>query len=114
MTFEEFRESEPAKVTFTRLGVSQCLDEAADWWDLRRRVVAANADEDKYGWVVMRARKAYGVSSSGERAVLVAVLHACDFSRQADSLCKGEAWRRMESASGEWRRAMAACIAMEV
>jgi hypothetical protein len=96
---------------FRKLRLEQYLEAAQSWGSLCSLIVDYN-DPDK-GLFVDAARRCDGVCSSGERVLLHAILFATDFAWLADELTDGRAWRRMHNASGEWREAVAACIAQE-
>lgn len=114
MTFDEFKASEPARSMCRRLQVASLLDEAESWGDFRALVVHHN-DPD-VGRFVDAGRRAYGTCSSGERILVKAILYVTDFAWLADELDadeedkRGRTWRRMDSASGEFRECVAACI----
>ena len=112
MNFEWFKRSMPAKHVFRALGLEDHLDEAVSWSHLRRLIVAFNDCDE--GHFVNRARRYDGYCSSGERVLLHAILHICDFSDLADEFDEGRTWHRMTNASGEFRQAVAACVAAEV
>jgi hypothetical protein len=111
MTFAEFKACQPARAIFEKLGLTDYLEAATSWHMLRHLIVEFN-DPDK-GRFVKIAMRCDGVASSGERVLLHAVLCATDFAWLADKLTKGRAWQRMEFADSDWRKAAAACIAME-
>lgn len=48
--------------------------------------------------------------SPGELSVLAAMLHAADFSRQADALCEETTWRGLERTHGDNATAVALAI----
>lgn len=118
MTFEQFKASEPATAMFRKLGLEDILAAAPGWRSLRALIVHYN-DCDK-GHFVNLARRCDGVCSSGERIMLHAICFVTDFAWLADELGgKGHSkngvcvWQNMDRVSGEWRRAVAACIAAE-
>lgn len=98
ITFSDFT-SGPGGRICRSLGLSP-----TSWNDL---VSVAARDRD----LVDRARQRAGTASSGELAVLVAVLCACDFSWLADELGGGETWRRIERLDLDYRLAVAAVVA---
>ena len=108
MTFAEFQSSGPAQAMFRKLGLTEYLEAATSWRALRSLIVNFN-DCDKGNFVKL-VKRCDGVSSSGERVLLHAICCACDFAWLADKLTKGRSWQRMDDVSGEWRRAVAACI----
>lgn len=109
LDFDWFKASRPAKAVFRSLGVIEILDISTSWAMLRRLVIDYN-DPDK-GLFVEAARNYDGVASSGERVLLHAILYAMDFAWLADELDNGRTWQRMDRVDGEWRQAVAACIA---
>jgi hypothetical protein len=109
--FAAFKSSEPARAMFRKLGLSDLLQDASGWPSLRALVVAFNGCDQ--GRFVALARQCDGVASSGERVLLHAICYVTDFAWLADELTEGQAWRRMDRAGGEWRKAVAACIAAE-
>jgi hypothetical protein len=108
MTFTEFKAGQPAQAMFRKLGLTGYLEAANSWRALRAIIVEFN-DCDKGNFVKL-VRRCDGVASSGERILLHAICCVCDFAWLADELSAGEAWQRMDRASGEWCRAVAACI----
>ena len=117
MTFPEWQTSRPVRDMFAKLGLHDYLASAASWRMLRALIVDFN-DGDK-GNFVQLARVCDGVTSSGERVLLHAILYVTDFAWLADELAGvdkkgiGMAWRDMDRASGEHRRCVAACIGAE-
>jgi hypothetical protein len=111
MIFAEWKASQPAQAMFRKLGLSQYLEAATSWRALRSLIVDFN-DRDKGNFVKL-VRRCDGVASSGERILLHAICYVCDFAWLADELAEGKAWRNMDRVSGEWRLAVAACIAAE-
>ena len=110
--FASFKSSQPARAMFRKLGLSDYLEAATSWRSLREIIVAFN-DPDQ-GRFVDLARQCDGVASSGERVLLHAICYVTDFAWLADELTNGKAWQRMDRVGGEWRQAVAACIAAEV
>lgn len=109
MTFEEWKNGEPAQDMFRKLGLSHYLDVANSWSMLRYLIVDFN-DPDRGNFVKL-AKRCDSVCSSGERVLLHAILHATDFSWLADKLGGRKVWQDMEYVSGDHRKAVAACIA---
>ncbi len=104
LTYADFKSLTPARSICDRLGLP--LDRAVSWDHLTSY---ARAQDDFPG----RAKKLYGVASSGERALIAAIMTAVDYAAQADKLSQGRAWQRTEHCSGDHRRAMAAAVARE-
>ena len=112
MTFAEFKAGAPARAMFRKMGLQEYLEAAQSWRSLRKLIVHFNDAEE--GNFAALARDCDGVASSGERVLLHAILYVTDFAWLADELAEGKAWRNMDRASGEHRRAVAACIGAEV
>jgi len=110
--FQSFKAGHPARAMFIKMGIEEYLKAAQSWRMLRSMIVDLN-DNKKRGCFVDAARHAYGGASSGERVLLLAIMYVCDFAWLADELSDGQAWRRMRSAGGDYRRAVAACIGAE-
>lgn len=114
LSFAAFRQSQPARSMFHKLGLEKYLEASTSWRVLRHLIVDFN-DPD-VGHFVKLVRQCDGVCSSGERVLLHAIATACDFAWLADELGtaakrRGEGpWQRMNSAGGEWLRAVAACV----
>ncbi len=111
LSFQAFQASEPASAMFRKLGLEAYLAGATSWRALRTMIVHFNNPNE--GNFVKLVRRCDGVCSSGERILLHAICHVCDFAWLADELAKGKAWRNMDRVSGKWRLAVAACIAAE-
>ena len=112
MTFKQFQASEPAKIMFSKLGLEEYLEAAQSWRQLREHIVQFNGCDR--GNFVKRVRRCDGVCSSGERILLHAICYVADFAWLADDLGGKEVWQNMSRASGDFQRAVAACIAAEV
>jgi hypothetical protein len=113
MTFAEWKASRPVREMFDKLDLADILDAATSWRSLRALIVDFNGCDE--GNFVALARDCDGVASSGERILLHAILYVTDFAWLADELdtdSKGRSrvWQNMDRASGEHRRAVAACI----
>lgn len=109
--FASFKAGEPARSMFRKMGLLQYLEAAQSWRSLRRLIVDFN-DPD-VGHFVALARRCDGVSSSGERILLHAILYVTDFGWLADELSDGKTWRGFDRAGGDFKRAIAACIGAE-
>lgn len=114
MTFAEFKTGQPAQAMFRKLGLLEYLYAANSWRSLRALIVDFNqCDEGNFVKLVERCD---GVCSSGERILLHAICYACDFAWLADKLQAGRrnrkpgVWQNMDRASGDYGRAVAACI----
>lgn len=115
MTFDQFKNGQPAQSMFRKLGLAEHLDAASSWRALRSLIVDFNqCDQGKFVELVKRCD---GVCSSGERILLHAICYACDFAWLADQLQTGSrnksgrgVWQNMDRASGEFGCAVAACI----
>jgi hypothetical protein len=110
--FYIFKVSRPAQVLFAKLGLQDHLKAAHSWPSLRELIVHFNGRDE--GRFVTLARLCNDTCSSGERVLLHAVLYVTDFAWLADELAAGRAWRGMADVDGEWREAVAACVAAEV
>lgn len=114
MTFAEFKAGEPARSIFRKLGLAEYLEAATSWRALRAIIVDFNQCDQ--GNFVKLVRQCDGVCSSGERILLHAICYACDFAWLADQLQTGKrasergVWQNMDRASGDFGRAVAACI----
>lgn len=114
LSFAAFKAGQPAQAMFRKLGLEEYLAAATGWRMLRALIVDFN-DCDQGNFVTL-VRQCDGVCSSGERVLLHAIATACDFAWLADELGtaakrRGEGvWQRMNSAGGEWLRAVAACV----
>ncbi|MBB4282618.1 hypothetical protein GGE43_002535 [Agrobacterium tumefaciens] len=106
MDFSTWKTLDPVEDIAHKLGfdVSRC----GSWDEYGSRFRAAN-DKDA-GHLVTRAKEIAGVLTTGELAVLQAMLHAADFSRQADELCEGATWRGLDRTHGDNATAVALAI----
>lgn len=111
MNFADFKASQPAQAMFRKLHLEEYLDAATNWRALRELIVQFNNPDE--GNFVKLARQCDGIASSGERVLLHAILFVTDFAWLADELGGREVWQRMNRVSGEWQRAVAACITAE-
>lgn len=106
MDFETWKELQPVQGAARHLGFD--LGKCVDWQDYGGRFRFANTKD--VGNLVNRAREIAGVLSSGELPVLLAMLHAADFSRQADELSQGEIWTKLDYTHGDHATAVALAI----
>lgn len=110
--FLAFKNSQPAKAMFQKLGLSGYLEAANSWRALRGLIVGFNDCDN--GNFVKLVRRCDGVCSSGERILLHAICYVTDFAWLADDLAECKAWQNMHRVSGAWRDAVAACITADV
>lgn len=108
LTFAAFRAGPGGQIAH-RIGIpiSQC----ARWDDAQHafsRLFSGDAEEADAA--MRRVRDAIAVMSTGEKAVAYALLHALDYSRQADEFSGGGMWRTLDYVSGNHRRAIIAAI----
>lgn len=84
------------------------ISDCRDWYDFNE----AFCDENDHtrGQLVERVRKLAGVVSAGELPVLLAMLHAADYSQVADELCGDDNWRKLDQTSGDHAEAIALSI----
>jgi hypothetical protein len=109
LSFAAFKAGHPAQAMFRKLGLEEYLATATGWRMLRALIVDFNGCDE--GHFVKLVRQCDGVCSSGERIVLHAISTVCDFAWLADELAgKKCTWQDMNRASGDWLRAVAACI----
>lgn len=106
MNFKTWKTLDPVEDMARKLGFDISL--CNDWDDYGHRFQAAN-DRD-VGHLVKRAKKIAGILSTGELPVLQAMLHAADFSRQADEISEERTWRRLDSTYGDNATAVALAI----
>lgn len=106
MNFKTWKGLDPVEDIARKLDfdVSQC----GSWDDYSSRFQTANGKDA--GHMVKRAKKIAGVLSTGELSVLQAMLHAADFSRQADELCEGKTWKGLDYTHGDNATAVALAI----
>lgn len=72
--------------------------------------VFCNANDRTDGELVKRVRHLADVVSTGEVPVLLAMLHAADYSRLADEIGGDDIWRRLSRTCGEHAEATALAI----
>lgn len=104
--FNDFRDGKGGELC-CRLGIDISMCET--WSEFTAAMVHFNDKTD--GGLIEAARRLDGVGSTGERALLHAVLSAADFSRLADELSGGTVWLRLDYVFGDHRMALAACVA---
>lgn len=86
------------------LDISNCQS----WSDYTQRFCAMNDQTD--GKLVENIRQLVGVVSTGEVPVLLAMLHAADYSRVADELSGDDIWRRLDYTHGDCAEAVGLAI----
>ncbi len=106
MNFNTWKTLDPVEDIAHKLGfdVSQC----SSWDDYGSRFRAANGKD--VGRLVTRAAEIAHHLPAGELSVLAAMLHAADFSRQADTLCGGATWKGLDRTHGDDATAVALAI----
>jgi hypothetical protein len=105
--FERWKTLSSAAHIAKSLGFESELALSGRWNDYTKRFVAANGDE---GHMIEAARKLAGKMSTGEVAVLSAMLHAGDYSHVADQLHGPSAWTKLGRVRGEYAEAVAMAI----
>lgn len=113
LAFESFRQG-PGGQICRQLGLD--IDVIQTWHQLRTAAVAFNGDDlnavaTRGAPYVTRARRLAGVASSGELALICAILGATDYAAQADELSPGRAWQMLDGLDDAHRAAVAACVA---
>jgi len=111
-SFDDFKRGEPARSVFRAMGLLEYLEASESWRSLRELIVDFNGCDR--GEFVEVARNYEGVCSSGERVLLHAILYATDFAWLADELGNGRVWQSFDRVSGDFKRAVAACVGAEV
>lgn len=105
-TFTEFRDGVGGEMAH-RLGVD--ISGCPTWRAFTTAMVAFN-DTDAAARLVKAARAAAGFYSTGEKALLVALLVAADFAWLADEIAGPNAWERLTRCDDRHSRAIAAVI----
>lgn len=108
MGFQDFKSNKAVQDIFDRLRARSLLEQANDWMDLRLLTVKFNRDNQ--GVFADRARNFAGIASTGELALLSAILFATDFVSIADELSGARTWDRLLSVDQTHRNAIAECI----
>lgn len=103
LLFRDFRDG-PAGDLCERVGLS--LTNVVSWSAFAAHFQQVNKKND--GALVERLMNY--PASSGETALIMAILHAADYSRFADELAGGKAWHLLEYAHDEYAAAVAAAI----
>lgn len=106
MDFDTWKNLDPVEDVARKLGFD--IGSCRSWDHYGSRFRAAN-DKDT-GHLVKRAKELAGVLSTGELPVLQAMLHAADFSRQADEISEERTWRRLDNTYGDNATAVALAI----
>lgn len=104
-TFATFREGYGGEIC-KRIGLD--ISPCGTWNEYTGAMIEYN--NRPFGRMVEAAMRLNGVASSGERAVLHAVLAAGNFSAQADELSGGNTWDRMDGLGDKARESIAAAI----
>ena len=106
MNFNTWKQLQPVKDAAENLGfnIAACVS----WQHYGERFRAAN--DKNVGHLVNRAREIADRLSSGELPVMLALLHAADFSAQADELSRGETWSMLDYTHGDHVAAVALAI----
>lgn len=105
-TFETFRDGYGGEVC-KRIGVD--ISRLTTWDGYTQEMIKWNDEDEAYAFV-KGAQRFHRVASSGERAVLHAVLAAADFTAQADKLAGGTTWDRLDGMGSRVRESVAAAI----
>lgn len=103
VTFRDFRRG-PAAGLCWRMGVD--IQPCRTWREFTDAMVF-KADRAAF---MEAARDLDNVASTGERAVVHAILHAADFAAQADEFAQGRTWWRLSCTTGDHAAAVAASI----
>ncbi|MCJ8519076.1 hypothetical protein ABID21_002216 [Pseudorhizobium tarimense] len=104
--FNTWKSLTPIRDMARRLGFD--VGSCHSWDDYSSRFQAAN--DRNVGHMVKKAKEIAGVLSTGELPVLQAMLHAADFSRQADEISDERTWRRLDHTYGDNATAVALAI----
>lgn len=114
-TFIDFRDGPGGRFVADTFGLD--ITDIQDWGTFRAVMLDHRQDLGGAAAFVARVQRRYGTGSTGERALLLAVLFAIDYRWLADELAResGRSFLEdMENTSGEWARAAAACLAVGV
>lgn len=110
-TYESFRDGVGGQFVRREFGVD--LAGTVTWLELKEMILASRRKAGVSA-TVDAWRDRYHTMSTGDRALMLAVLHAADYTWLADELqaeCERSFFDLMESVHGEWAWAIAACIA---
>ena len=113
--FDFFRTSSTAEIFVERL-TQVSLRECEGWDDFRTKALANRASfggEFNEGFA-RNVENDFGVCSTGERALIVAILHAIDYDQLAERLCEERGTTPLEiisHADVDTRALIACCIA---
>jgi hypothetical protein len=110
-TFKEFRDGVGGQMAL-RLGIN--IGGCPTWLaftDTMRRFNNSKAEQDgDRSPLVKEAKEVASACSTGEMALLRALLAAADFSGLADEIGSNTVWREIERCDDQHSRAVAACI----
>ncbi|MEQ9065081.1 MAG: hypothetical protein RLO18_00090 [Gimesia chilikensis] len=106
MDFNTWKDLQPVQDAAENLGFN--LAAGVSWQHFGERFRTAN--DKNVGHLVNRAREIADRLSSGELPVMLAMLHAADFSYQADELSRGEIWSMLDRTHGDHATAVALAI----
>ncbi|HEX5934545.1 MAG TPA: hypothetical protein VFY63_10305 [Pseudorhizobium sp.] len=106
MDFITWKNLDPVEDVARRLGFDVAI--CRSWDDYSSRFQAAN--DRNVGHMITKAKELAGVLSTGELPVLQAMLHAADFSRQADEISEERTWQRLDYTYGDNATAVALAI----
>ncbi|MDL2410652.1 hypothetical protein PY650_34810 [Rhizobium calliandrae] len=106
MNFNTWKTLDPVEEIAHKLGfdISRC----GSWDEYGSRFRAANNKD--VGHLVTRATEIADYLTTRELSVLAAMLHAADFSRQADTLCEGATWKGLDHTHDDSATAVALAI----
>ena len=118
LKFSDFKKS--AGGSFVEQMLKMSISDITSWSEFRsaaldnRRIFARAGDEDwRIGFYEAMCNR-YGTASTGERGLMLAVLHAIDYDALAEKLGaehRGSFFQIIDIADSKYRTAAAACIA---
>jgi hypothetical protein len=101
--FRWWKTLEPVREMALRVGLD--ISRCREWSDYTEAF--CNQNDRTNGALIDRVRSVFDNLSSGELPVLLAMLHAADYSRVADELVGSVNWRRLDQTYGEHAKATA-------
>ncbi|MBB3965742.1 hypothetical protein [Rhizobium metallidurans] len=104
--FDRWKSLSPVKEMAERIELD--IGACQSWWDYTESFCAENDRTE--GALVNRVKGLAGVVSTGELPVLLAMLHAADYSRAADELAGEDLWRRLDLTYGDCAEAVGLAI----